>query len=423
MVGYQKETTEGNVAWAFGDCSEVCSVQKAAIGVKGSAPDEELFMVDKNCEILYAYLQTILYDYQAKEIDLTQLDEPFQKLGDSLKILHSGIKHIAWQAEQVVKGDYSQEVSYPEDLTGAFNAIVEKLQEREIQLRQEEERRRKHEAVGIAYNKLLIQLTKRRREWIMVIDRETKELLFCNKKEEKGDGVEDFCSICNYRLSFKQQITSWHSQEAYAIWEAEDFGGNFYQVTSLQTEWQGRKAYAHVIIDITQERQEAKQLASKAYHDPGTGIANRRFFEEYMEQALEEKQEMTLCYMDLDGLKFVNDQYGHLEGDEYLKTFVSLIKLNIRTTDVFARIGGDEFCLVFPGCLEDVAREKLEEALEQMVANNTKEYPVSFSFGVIPIHQDDSDMSLEQILKQADVEMYLCKKQNKIKFHTRQRLQ
>lgn len=338
-------------------------------------------MVERNCEILNKYVQNILYGYSEKEMDLTQLDEPFRKLGDSLRL----------------------------------------LQKREHQLNLREEERRKNEGVDSAYNKILIQLTKRRGEWIMVVDQETKELLFCNKKQVEEGREEDFCTECRHRLSFKEQVKNWHSDETYAIWNAEDLDRNYYQVTSFQADWQGRKAYAHVVIDTTQEHREARQLVNMAYHDPGTGIANRRFFEEYMEKVLMEKLNVTLCYMDLDGLKYVNDRYGHLEGDEYLRSFVSIIKQYIRTTDVFARIGGDEFCLLFPGGLEDVAREKLEEILQQMVRQNRKEYPVSFSFGVIAIHKDDSVMSLTEILEKADEEMYLCKKKNKLRFHTKQR--
>ena len=68
------------------------------------------------------------------------------------------------------------------------------------------------------------------------------------------------------------RFLNWDSDEPYAIWEAEDVHGNVYQVTSFLTEWQEQKAYAHVIMDTTEEAHEARQLANKAYHDPGTGI-------------------------------------------------------------------------------------------------------------------------------------------------------
>ena len=67
-------------------------------------------------------------------------------------------------------------------------------------------------------------------------------------------------------------------------------------------------------------------LTSKAYHDAGTGIKNRLFFEEYMEMILKENQKATLCYLDLDGLKYVNDKFGHQEGDIYIQCFVELPK-------------------------------------------------------------------------------------------------
>ncbi len=378
-------------------------------------------MSDRNYEILFAYLQNILQDPQIQFPEHLQLDEPYQKFGERLKQLHSDLKRLTCQAEQVASGDLSQHTSFFGNFSDAFNTMVDQLREREELLKKEATHKQDQEAVTAAYNHLLTELTRKRSEWILVVDVEKKDILFCNKKEleEVEKFVEgDICDICRHKLSFKQNILNWSSEDPYSIWEAEDKNGYFYQITSFLTEWQGRKAYAHVIMDVTKETREARQLASKAYHDPGTGIENRRYFEEYMAEIMEEKREVTLCYMDLDGLKYVNDRFGHLEGDEYIRSYVAAIKPKIRTTDVFARIGGDEFCLVFPGCHKEVVTEKIQEALQQMVDGNQKPYPASFSFGIIELHKEDGNMALEEVLEKADTEMYICKRQNKKKFHS-----
>ncbi|MFR7901196.1 MAG: GGDEF domain-containing protein [Ruminococcus sp.] len=67
---------------------------------------------------------------------------------------------------------------------------------------------------------------------------------------------------------------------------------------------------------------------------------------------------VILCYCDLDHLKYVNDNYGHGEGDWYIRHFSDTVSCNIRQEDVFARIGGDEFCIVLRHCQVETARRK-----------------------------------------------------------------
>lgn len=117
-------------------------------------------------------------------------------------------------------------------------------------------------------------------------------------------------------------------------------------------EWQGQKAYAHIIQDITEKKQREQKLTAEAYHDSLTGIGNRYFLIEQMEKLLNSKRQLTFCYCDLDHLKYVNDTYGHLEGDWYICHFVHTMKKFIRKEDILARIGGDEFCLVLEGLRE-----------------------------------------------------------------------
>jgi len=375
-------------------------------------------MSDRNGEILLGYLQSILRDQQIKDPGLVQLDEPYRRLGEEIIRLRESVDEAKSCLEAALDGNYTCQASFPGDFSHTVNKMIARLQEKDGLLQHEVEQRKLREEEP--YNHLLAELTKKRSEWILVVEKGTRNILFCNRKTIKDADRHkegDFCDVCHYKLSFKPQILNWDSDEPYAIWEAEDVHGNVYQVTSFLTEWQEQKAYAHVIMDTTEEAHEARQLANKAYHDPGTGIENRRYFEEYMDEALKENREITLCYMDLDGLKYVNDKFGHLEGDEYIRSFVALIKTKIRTTDVFARIGGDEFCLILPGYHKDVVNEKIHEALEQMVAENQKPYPASFSFGVIELHQKEERLTLKEILERADTMMYLCKRENKKKYH------
>ncbi len=159
------------------------------------------------------------------------------------------------------------------------------------------------------------------------------------------------------------------------------------------------------------ESQSRKKLATKAYYDALTHIRNRAFFEEYMGSLLEQETAFTLCYMDMDFLKNVNDNFGHNEGDAYIRRFVETVKNAFRTTDVFARVGGDEFCLVLTGRLKRLAESKLANALR--VFSDFDRYPSSFSYGVVEIDGEAGSYRLEDIIKEADREMYECKRRNK----------
>lgn len=132
-----------------------------------------------------------------------------------------------------------------------------------------------------------------------------------------------------------------------------------------------------------------------------------------MNQLLAARSWFTLCYMDLDNLKFVNDQIGHKAGDNYIQSFVDSVKKEIRESDVFARIGGDEFCLIFKGCHENAAERKMLEILKNFRCGGDGTYEPSFSFGLIEVDINGEPLSVEEILARADAKMYEFKRAHK----------
>lgn len=242
------------------------------------------------------------------------------------------MNHLTWQAKQVAAGDYSQHVSYLGEFSEAFNTMIEQLRERENLLMKKAE-------MAENYNRLLIELTHSRQECIMVVDAHSGEIVYCNKsKNGDGEFAEGKCSTCcgcEQRLTIHDEILKWKDTEKkisrndsdkYTVWEKEDSEGRIYQITTYAIEWKEKEVYVHIITDITESRRKGMILEDKAYRDPGTGLYNRRYFEEYMERALLKREQLTLCYIDIDGLKYVNDKYGHLEGDNYIAMIVAAIK-------------------------------------------------------------------------------------------------
>ena len=410
-------------------------------------------MEKDNCGLLFEYLRSILYDQQIQPLDVKELDEPYRKLGKgllflqqaveemlaytedlsrgnlsgaypsrdnflcvNLKNLHASLNHLTWQAKQVASGDYSQHVSYLGEFSEAFNTMTAQLKEREAQLKEEAQKALERAQVIEEYNDLLVEMTRRRKEWIVVVDEESRDIVYCNKRKDEKRIDPEFCEKCRHRLSFRNDILNWQDSDQYKVWEAGDEEQGYYRITTFHIEWRGRNAHAHIVVDITDERRAANRLNSKAYMDPGTGIHNRLFFDEYMESVLEEGREVTLCYLDLDGLKYVNDHFGHNQGDNYIRSFVSHMKSSVRATDIFARIGGDEFCVVIPEVEKETAEKKFAELLERFAAENKEEYTVSFSYGVVEIRSTGKRPALEDIIKTADAQMYECKRRNKERY-------
>ena len=146
----------------------------------------------------------------------------------------------------------------------------------------------------------------------------------------------------------------------------------------------------------------AMSVTSKANRDPLTGIKNRSFFEEYMEIVLCEELEATLCYLKLDGLEDVNETLGHQEGDSYIQNVVEIVRKNFRGGDTFARVSGDEFCVVLTGNMVELMNRKLAEILREFKEEFYGKYQCSFNYGIVEVKGKDNDMSLEEILKKAE---------------------
>lgn len=175
-------------------------------------------------------------------------------------------------------------------------------------------------------------------------------------------------------------------------------------------QWQGEQAFLYIIRDVTKEKLREERLRMEANRDGLTQIGNRHYFLEKAGDMLKEESSLTFCYCDLDHLKYINDQYGHTEGDWYITFFVETIQKHIRKEDVFARIGGDEFCVILYNCPYEMAERKIRKVQKEFSSGQTKEYPKSFSCDIVEVEGGNEELQVRDIIKQADHEMYLQKK-------------
>lgn len=174
-----------------------------------------------------------------------------------------------------------------------------------------------------------------------------------------------------------------------------------------------------IFSDITERIKTEKELKIQheklefyAFTDPMTGVSNRRTGFTILEKELDLVSlrgiPLSICFLDLDELKKVNDTYGHIEGDFFINFIASSIKSLVREIDTVSRIGGDEFLIIFPGCCESDAKkviEKICDKLEESNKRGEKPFKYSFSYGIVEITRG-SKLKANDVIRVADEKMY-----------------
>ncbi|HEY9828671.1 MAG TPA: EAL domain-containing protein [Stenomitos sp.] len=181
-----------------------------------------------------------------------------------------------------------------------------------------------------------------------------------------------------------------------------------------------------VLRDVTQHYALIRKLSWQASHDCLTGLLNRREFEQQLASAIANAQETgqfhTLCYLDLDQFKVVNDTCGHGAGDELLRQVSILLRQRLRSTDTLARIGGDEFGLILHECTLATASGMVEQILDLMrgfrFVWQHNIFCVGASIGLALI--DASSCDSNAILGAADAACYAAKEKGRNRAHVYQ---
>jgi len=152
--------------------------------------------------------------------------------------------------------------------------------------------------------------------------------------------------------------------------------------------------YARTVGNLLRKVRDEAELRLQASTDLLTGAMNRRvalmFLEKQVGLAARKGESLSAAYVDLDGLKSVNDSFGHAEGDAYISAISSILLGSLRATDCVGRLGGDEFLVVFPDCpkgnAEAVMRRITLQAADRAAAEG-KGYPYSLSWGVASLDE------------------------------------
>ena len=283
--------------------------------------------MDKTAEILFNYVRDTIYRPQNASLDLSAVDSGFlelaqglillnrfiieerelaQKLADGvldidlpdnqnviaypLKSLHASLKHVAWQAKQIEKGDYAQRIDYMGDFAKVFNNMAQHLE---------------------------------------------------TSREE---------------------------------------------------------------------------LEHYAFHDPLTKVYNRRYGMERLDKMLDNKRQFSLCFIDLDNLKYINDVLGHSEGDRFIIGAAEELTKQFKE-GVTARLGGDEF-MVLTDFSEKECKDRIDKvcaALADFGKRPDGKTRAALSYGIIEVKKGNK-LSASRLLSEADKRMYELKARHKASF-------
>ncbi|MFW6001221.1 MAG: diguanylate cyclase domain-containing protein [Halanaerobium sp.] len=169
-----------------------------------------------------------------------------------------------------------------------------------------------------------------------------------------------------------------------------------------------------VHIDIDKQKRQEEKIKFLSFHDELTGLYNRRYFEAEMNRlSNSRKYPVSIIIGDLDELKIVNDNYGHLRGDYYIEKAADVFKKVFREEDIIARVGGDEFAVLLPKTDEDTAKKICKRIIKEYEMLNEREdlaVPMSISLGIAAL--EDESENLIDCYKKADKNMYKNKEKN-----------
>ncbi len=344
-----------------------------------------------------------------------------------MKQLQAQLRHLIWQTQQLAAGDLSQRVEFMGDFSDSFNTLIASLREKEIL----QEKLRKSEE----FYRTILSISP---DGITIVDMNGIQK-FISPKGLKMFGFESDEELIG--KNFIELVAPEYREKAiYLIGElmlGHYTGVEQYQVTKktgevfwveanaevLRTPTGDLEAIMFIYRDTTQKKMLEQQLheysrmmEQQARTDRMTGLLNRTEGLEVLTtevmRAARRNMPLTVSFVDLDNLKVINDRFGHAEGDKMILSLTSCLQKYTRGTDTVARMGGDEFLIIFPDCEAQQAQHVLQRIKTCTESEDKLLTPFFFSYGLATLHPD-RPITPDQLIHLADERMYIQKKEKK----------
>lgn len=219
----------------------------------------------------------------------------------------------------------------------------------------------------------------------------------------------------NKNLTLGKQKGKYHPRKSFKTWvESHQNEADLWSPFELMA--------AKQIQRLLVEKTLRQQLTERALHDPLTNLYNRFYLEDNYERevkiAKREKSALSLCIIDIDFFKKVNDQYGHDAGDLVLQEMAEYLLSIFRVEDTICRYGGEEFVILMRHADNVSAKERCEEARNAISKNrynvsDKKKIKITISAGVVTTNPFKKDISLEALVKKGDKLLYSAKEQGR----------
>jgi diguanylate cyclase (GGDEF)-like protein len=429
--------------------------------------------LDPTAELLFDYVRDLIYDYENAVLDVDALPEEFNVLGESLihlgdlvkeardltsdmaggrlntdpvstgntlavdlKVLQSMLRRVSLQMQKVADGDYTVSMVSYGDISTQAARIVKQLQDNKLALEQETTQNRELSESLLQANSLFEVVTASSSQWIIVMEQSSKQLLFSNHSGaniiDNPEAEELFREWIARRTeeSLEWADASGSFSYSYDIGPAELGIARYFKVALYPLKWHNHRSIAFVLNDITESKLHMEQLESIAYHDELTGSFNRHRGMEILNNMVDDHLPFVVCFIDLDDLKYINDVYGHVVGDNYIQT-VALLLAEFDTNATVCRLGGDEFMLLSRGWNAKDASARLESMRSRLIESSKNSETIclrpdnaavvddpnqrfySLSYGVVEVGIDN-ELSASHVLAMADDRMYEYKRAKKL---------
>jgi diguanylate cyclase (GGDEF)-like protein/PAS domain S-box-containing protein len=346
--------------------------------------------------------------------------------------MHARLSRLTRQTQEIARGDYSQRIDFMGEFSKAFNSMVALLAERELKLKEEIERRTRAEEELQRERDLLVAGPVVTFRWD-VDDQGTVQYVSPNicaygyAPEEFISGRRSYASIVDPAdIGWINDEGNDKSRAGLESWVQEyrirDADGETHWVRDFTHAVRGEDgavtAYEGYIIDITPQkaaetalRQREEQLRMLSLTDELTGLYNRRGLfalgEHTLRIARRRARGLGCIYVDIDGLKAINDRFGHAQGDETLRLVADLIRASTRESDVAGRVGGDEFVILLedgPAVTADLLA-RLRRRAERAGVKGGRPFRLSLSLGAVDWEPGDQ-VTLQELIERADQRMY-----------------